>query len=140
MLILKRHLADEIISHCEKEFPNEACGILAGKNGRVSGERSRTVERVYEMANADASPSTFLMEPKEQLKVMKEIRNSGIEMIGIYHSHVASQAYPSIHDVKLALYPEVSYAIISLEDRKAPVIRSFKIQEGNIEEEDVRIE
>ena len=120
------------MSHSGKELPNEACGIMAGKDGKVI--------KVYAMANADASPSTFLMEPKEQLKVMKEMRNSGVQMIGIYHSHVASQAYPSAHDVELALYPEVSYAIISLEDKKPPVIRSFKIQEGNIKEEEVRIE
>lgn len=131
MLILRKKFLDKIIAQSAKEFPNEACGILAGRDDKV--------ERVYEMANADASPSTFLMEPKEQLKVMKEMRDSGIEMIGIYHSHVASHAYPSAHDVELALYPEASYAIISLENKKNPVIRSFKIQEGNIREEDVRI-
>lgn len=139
MLILKKELFDQIVSQSRKEFPNEACGILAGKDRKVNGERSRTVEKVYEMSNTDASPSTFFMEAKEQLKVMKEIRNSGIQMIGIYHSHVASQAYPSAHDVELAFYPEVSYAIISLEDKKNPVIKSFKIQEGNIKEEEVRI-
>ena len=132
MLILKRKFLDKIIAQARKEFPNEACGILAGKDGKV--------KRVYEMRNTDASPSTFLMEPKEQLKAMKEIRNSGIEMIGIYHSHVASRAYPSAHDVELALYPEVSCAIISLEDNKNPVVKSFKIQEGEIKEEEVRVE
>src|SRR3989338_1813764 len=132
MLILKKKFLDKIIAQARKELPNEACGILAGRDDKV--------ERVYEMANADASPSTFLMEPKEQLKVMKDMRNSGIGMIGIYHSHVASQAYPSAHDVELALYPEVSCVIISLEDKKTPVIRSFKIQEGNIREENMRIE
>ncbi len=132
MLILKKELFDQIVSQSRKEFPNEACGILAGKDGKV--------EKVYAMNNTDASPSTFFMEAKEQLKVMKEIRNSGIQMIGIYHSHVASKAYPSSHDVELAFYPEVSYAIISLEDKKNPVIKSFKIQEGNIKEEEVRTE
>lgn len=131
MLILKKKFLDKIIDQGIRELPNEACGLLAGRDGRV--------ERVYEMKNTDASPSTFLMEPEEQLKVMKEIRNSGIQMIGIYHSHVASQAYPSAHDVELAFYPEASYAIISLESKKNPVIRSFRIQEGKINEEDVRI-
>lgn len=132
MLTVKKKFLKKIIVHSRKEFPNEACGILAGKDGKV--------EKVYGMKNSDASPSTFFMEPEEQLKVMKEIRNSGIQMIGIYHSHVASPAYPSSHDVELALYPEVSYIIISLEDKKNPVIRSFKIQEGKITEEDMRIE
>jgi len=132
MLILKKKFLDKIIAQSRKEFPNEACGILAGKDGKV--------EKVYEMSNVDTSPSTFFMEAKEQLKVMKEIRNSGIQMIGIYHSHVASQAYPSAHDVKLAFYPEVSYAIISFKDKKNPVIKAFKIQEENIREEEVRIQ
>lgn len=131
MLILKKELFDWIISQSMKEFPNEACGILAGKDGKV--------EKVYAMNNTDTSPSTFFMDPKEQFKVMKEIHNSGLEMIGIYHSHVASHAYPSAHDVELAFYPEVSYAIISFEDKKNPVIKSFKIQKGNIKEEEVRI-
>jgi len=132
MLILKKKFLDKIIAQARKEFPNEACGILAGKDGKV--------EKVYEMSNTDTSPSTFFMEAKEQLKVMKEIRNSGIQMIGIYHSHAASRAYPSAHDVELAFYPEVSYAIISLEDKKNPVIKAFKIQEENIREEEVRIQ
>ena len=132
MLILKKKFLDKIIAQARSGFPNESCGILAGKDGKV--------EKVYEMSNTDASPSTFFMEAKEQLKVMKEIRNSGIQMIGIYHSHVASQAYPSAHDVELAFYPEVSYAIISLQDNKNPVARSFKIQKGKIKEEEVRIE
>jgi proteasome lid subunit RPN8/RPN11 len=70
---------------------------------------------------------------------MKEIRNNSEEMLGIYHSHVASEAYPSSHDVELALYPEVSYVIISIKDKKNPSIRSFKIIEGKITEEELKI-
>ena len=132
MLILKKELFKEITEHASCEFPNEACGILSGSQGRV--------EKVYEMTNLDKCPSTFFMEPKEQLKVMKEIRNKGEEMLGIYHSHVASEAYPSSHDVELALYPEASYVIISIKDKKNPSIRSFKIVEGEIAEEELKIE
>jgi proteasome lid subunit RPN8/RPN11 len=131
MLILKKEFLEQIIEQSKKEFPNEACGILAGKEGKV--------EKVYEMSNIDKSPSTFFMDAKEQLKVIKEIRNSGLEMIGIYHSHVASDAYPSTHDVELAYYPEVSYVIVSLRNKGNPRIRSFRIIEGNIEEEELKI-
>ena len=131
MLILKKELFDQIVLQSRKEFPNEACGILAGKDGKV--------EKVYEMSNTDASPSTFFMDAKAQLKVMKEIRNSGIQMIGIYHSHVASQAYPSEKDVELAFYPESSYVIISLKERDNPNIRSFNIKGNNIREEEIII-
>ena len=127
MLILGKDLLEKMLQQIREEFPNEACGILAGREGRA--------RKVYEMNNTDASPSTFFMEAKEQLKVMKEIRNSGIQMIGIYHSHVASQAYPSVHDVELAFYPEASYVIVSLADKNKPAVRSFKIVEGKITEE-----
>lgn len=131
MLILKKEFLDRIISQSKKEFPNEACGILAGKEGKV--------EKVYAMTNTDKSPSTYFMDAKEQFKVMKEMRDLGSEMLGIYHSHVASQAYPSSHDVELAFYPEASYIIVSLKDKDNPEIRSFKIKEGKITEEEVRI-
>lgn len=131
MIILKKEFLDGIIAQSKRELPNEACGILAGKDGKV--------EKVYEMTNTDKNPATFFMEPKEQLKVMKEIRNSRLKMLGIYHSHVASQAYPSAHDVELAFYPEVSYVIVSLKDKDNPEVRSFKIEEGKINEEEVKI-
>jgi len=148
MIYIARNLLKQMIEHSQRGFPNEACGILAGKVGNVdtstslsvNGERSRTVEKVYEMINTEKSPSTFFMEPKEQLKVMKEIRSLGLEMIGIYHSHVASLAYPSAHDIEMAFYPEVSYVIISIKDQDHPIIRSFRIEEGKITEEEVRIE
>ena len=127
MLILQKELLSGIISHCRKEFPNEACGILAGKDGEA--------KKVFRMINVDKSPSTYFMDAKEQLLVTKEIRNSELEMVGIYHSHVASPAYPSGHDVEMAFYPEVSYVIVSLEDKSKPAVRSFKIIEGKISEE-----
>ena len=131
MKIDKVHLS-EMIQHCQKDYPNEACGILAGRAGKV--------EKVYQMINTDKSASTFFMDPKEQLKVMKEIRNQGLEMVGIYHSHLETEAYPSAHDVELAFYPEVSYVIVSINDKNNPSIRSFKIMEGEISEEEVKIE
>ena len=127
MLTLRKDLLEKILKQFKEESPNEACGILAGKNGRV--------EKVYAMANIDRSPATYFMDPKEQLLVMKEMRNAGLEMVGIYHSHVASPAYPSGHDVEMAFDPETSYVIVSLKDKDNPSVRSFKIKEGKIIEE-----
>ena len=132
MISIKENLLEQIIEHSKREFPNEACGILAGRGGKV--------EKVYQMANADKSPATFFMDAKEQLKVMKDMRAQGLEMVGIYHSHVASLAYPSSHDVELAFYPEASYVIVSLKNQENPSVRSFKIKEGRITEEAVEIE
>lgn len=131
MLILPKDARDKITNQCIKEFPNEACGILAGKDGKA--------EKVYEMANTDKTAATFFMDAKEQLKAMKDIRTLGLEMVGIYHSHVASPAYPSSHDVEMAFYPEASYVIVSLKDKTNPEVKSFKIKEGKIEEEEVKI-
>lgn len=132
MIYIGQNLIKQIIEHSRKEFPNEACGILAGKETKV--------EKVYAMTNVEKSPSTYFMDAKEQFKVMKEIRNLGLEMVGIYHSHIESQAYPSAHDVEMAFYPEISYVILSIKDKANPVIRSFKIKEGKITEEEVKIE
>ena len=132
MLFLKKEFLGQIIAQSKKEFPNECCGILAGK-----GER---VEKVYEMMNAQKSPQVYFMSSKEQLKVMKEIRNLGLEMAGIYHSHVASPARPSAHDIEMAFYPEASYVIVSLADKDNPSARSFKIKEGKVTEEELKIE
>lgn len=131
MLIIKKELLKRITEHAFREFPNEACGILAGNQERVN--------KVYEMVNVEKSPATFFMDAQQQLMVMKQIRNDGQEMIGIYHSHVASPAYPSAHDVELAFYPDTSYVIVSIKDKNNPSIRSFKIVEGKITEEELEI-
>lgn len=130
MLYLDKKQLGELVEHSRSQFPEEVCGILAGR-----GER---VEKVYQMTNKDKSPESFFMEPEEQFKIMKEIRNSGLDFIGIYHSHPETEAHPSAHDVELVYYPDVSYVIISLKNKNSPEVRSFKIKEGKIEEEDVK--
>lgn len=131
MLILKRQQLEQLFQHSQKELPNEACGILAGRDG--------IVERVYEMTNVEPSPENFFMDAREQFKVMKEMRSLGLEMLAIYHSHVVSAAFPSSHDVGLALYPDASYVVVSLKDKAAPHARSFKIKDGKIEEEELKV-
>lgn len=130
MIYIAKNLIKQMIEHSRKEFPNEACGILSGASG--------TINKVYEMVNTEKSPETFFMDPKEQLKVIKDIRKRGTEMLGIYHSHAASAAYPSSRDIELALYPDVSYIIVSLQHKKNPSVRSFKITEGRIAEEELK--
>ena len=105
---------ERILKHCRDEYPNEACGILAGHNG--------TVEKIYLMKNAEPSPSFYIMEPQEQFRVMKEMRQAGLNLVGIYHSHTGSQAYPSATDVSLAYYPEAVYLIAAPE---LPSIRNL---------------
>ena len=119
-----------MIEHAKAGYPNEACGILAGSTAGSAGE-------FFPMKNLDLSSISYFMDPKEQLVIFKKMREMGIEMTGIFHSHVASAAAPSQKDVRLAFYPEVSYLIVSLSDRQKPILRSFKIKDEKATEEEM---
>jgi proteasome lid subunit RPN8/RPN11 len=139
MLVIRKNDLQQIYTHCDREFPNEACGMLAGKQGRV--------ETIYPMTNARPSPSYYEMEPAEQFRVLREIRDMGLDVIGIYHSHTGSPAYPSGTDVKMAYFPETLYPnfpeavylIVSLMDRKQPEARGFTIAGGTVTEVPVTV-
>jgi len=91
------------------------------------------------MRNADASPVSYRLEPKEQLRVFQEIDDEGLDLLGIFHTHTHSEAFPSETDRKQAFYPEASYLIMSLANREAPVLRAFRILDGEVSEEEVRV-
>ena len=137
MLQLPRTCYHDILAHCRQVYPKEACGLLAGPasaEDAVSG-----VAQVYPMTNTEDSPIGYAMDPKEQLMVDKQMRRRGQRMIGIYHSHTATEAYPSPVDVRLALSPDISYALVSLKDQAAPVFKSYRIDGVRIEPEAVTI-
>jgi len=96
--------------------------------------------QVYPMRNVEDSPIGYSMDPKEQLAVEKQMRQRGQRMIGIFHSHTATEAYPSSVDVRLAISPEISYVLVSLQDRGRPVFKSYRIDGTTITEEPIRIE
>ena len=131
MLSVSQRLYEEIIAHCRREYPKEACGILAGQTGVVT--------QVYPMTNVEASPIGYSMDPKEQLRVDKQMRALGQRMAGIYHSHTASAAYPSSVDVSLAISSDVSYVLVSLKDRDHPDVKSYRIDGATITEEPVQV-
>ena len=91
------------------------------------------------MTNSDASNEHFTMEPREQFRVVKELRAQGITMLAVYHSHPESPARPSEEDIRLALTPGISHVIVSLQDAARPVLRSFKISDGVVTPEEVVI-
>jgi proteasome lid subunit RPN8/RPN11 len=123
---LPRAFADAIIEQALREHPNEACGLLAG--------RGEEATRIFPMTNAERSPVIYRMEPAEQLRVFNEMESEGLELVGIYHSHTRSPAYPSSTDVQLAYYPEATYLIVSLRDQDNPDLRGFRITDGKVEE------
>ena len=129
MKISKRELL-LIKKHAEFETPNECCGILGGKNNQV--------KNVYQIDNVVGSPTRYLMDPEQQLKATLDLEDKGLEIIGFYHSHTNSEAYPSSTDVRLAVqsgWLDILYVLISVKDSE---IKAFKIEpSGEIIEQDV---
>lgn len=130
-LHLPKKFLDEVIAHAREEAPNECCGILAGKEGRVA--------HVYRAANALRSPIRYNMEPKDEFRILQDMDEKGWELLAIYHSHTHTQAYPSPTDVKLAYWPDALYLIVSLENPQQPVVRAFHIIQGQIDEEGIEV-
>ena len=124
MLLITQNVLDDLVSHAQEGFPLEVCGILGGTDESVSA--------MYRMTNTDASNEHFMMDPKEQFAVVKDLRSKGLSMLAIYHSHPESPARPSEEDIKLALTPGVSHVIISLADALQPVVKSYKIDQGEV--------
>lgn len=131
MLELDRVTLDDMVEHGLAAFPNEACGVLAGKEGRPV--------KFFPMTNQDASPVSYRLDPKEQLRVFDEIEDEGWDLVAIFHTHTHSEAYPSETDLRQAFYPEAVYLVMSLSDRSNPVLRGFRIDEGSLEEEELQI-
>jgi len=131
MLHIREGCYQFMIQDALRRLPNEACGLLSG--------RKNLAESFFAMKNTEESPASYLMDPKEQFHVMKHIRERNEEMLAIYHSHVASPAYPSSKDVQLAFYPDVYYVLISLQDRSHPVVKAYRIQEGKVREEPFKV-
>ncbi len=132
MVALAKRFAEEIVDHARTEAPNECCGLLAGQDG--------TVLELYRCDSTEKSPYRYYVDPKDQIRIMREIDKKGWDLIGIYHSHTHTEAYPSKTDVELAFFPEALYFIVSLEKPEAPVIRAFRIVDRGITEEEVVVQ
>jgi proteasome lid subunit RPN8/RPN11 len=125
-------LVDEILAHAREDAPNECCGMIGGVDGEA-----RTI---YRAANAEASPLRYSIDASEQFRLMKTIEEAGEELVGIYHSHTKSAAYPSQTDVNLAGWPDAVYLIASLADAEAPDVRGFWIRDGKISDAELVVE
>jgi [CysO sulfur-carrier protein]-S-L-cysteine hydrolase len=121
----------EIVEQALREFPNEACGLIAAEAGAPL--------KVYAMKNANASSATYRFDAQEQFQVFDELDERGWDIWAIYHSHTHTEAYPSETDIKLAFYPDARYVLLSVANREDPVIRSFFIRDGKVTEEELTI-
>lgn len=134
MLEIRRDLVDSIIAHARRDHPDEACGIVAGPIG------SDRPERFIPMANAERSTTFYRFDSMEQLKVWREMDDRDEEPVVIYHSHTSTEAYPSRTDIAYASEPNAHYLLVSTRDELGePDVRSYRIVDGEVTEEEVRI-
>jgi proteasome lid subunit RPN8/RPN11 len=122
---------DTVLAHCFDGFPDEACGLIAGPfaDGSPTGE----VGQVYPCRNADASARTYTVDSKDLLGAMRDADDHGHDIIGVWHSHTHTDAYPSATDVRQAVDPAWCYVIVSLKTGE-PVLRGYYIRDGAISE------
>jgi len=137
MLTILRSLHDQIVAHSRADHPDEACGVVAGPAG------SGRPERFIPMLNAARSPTFYEFDSGDLLKLYRDMDDHDEEPVVVYHSHTATEAYPSRTDVSYASEPEAHYVLVSTADcgnGEGPFqFRSFRIVDGVITEEDVRI-
>ena len=129
MLTLDRSYVDEMIAHAREDVPNECCGIIAADDG--------TATKLYRAVNAEASPYRYNVDPKDLLRIYRDLDDRGWDVMVIYHSHTHTEAYPSPTDTRLAAWPDAYYVIVSLEDEANPVVRAFRITDGEVAEEEL---
>lgn len=134
VLEIRRDLVDAVIAHARRDHPDEACGIVAGPIG------SDRPERFIPMANAERSTTFYRFDSMEQLKVWREMDDRDEEPVVIYHSHTSTEAYPSRTDIAYASEPNAHYLLVSTRDElDEPEVRSYRIVDGEVTEEEVRI-
>ncbi len=134
MISVPSNFVDEMIEHAVQENPNECCGILAGKDGLISA--------LYRVRNSTPSPYRYVMDPKDQMDVMKESDELGLDLMAFYHSHTHSPAYPSETDTRMAVesgWVDFCYVLVSLE-KQEPEVRFYMVDaKGDISNEEFEI-
>ncbi len=132
MIRIPQAIYDEMVVHARECLPDEACGFLVGSKDVVSSFRA--------MRNTEASPTSYAMDPKTQIRIFREIDMAKLELIGIFHSHPVSLAEPSPKDRAMAFYPEVSYLILSLKNPDKPKLKAFRIIDERQAVEEICVE
>jgi len=133
MLTIAPGLRAKIVAHARADHPDEACGVIAGPAG------SDRPERFIPMLNAERSPTFYRFDSMEQFRVWREMDERGEEPVVIFHSHTATEAYPSRTDASYASEPGAHYVVVSTRDPDEAEFRSFRIVDGTMTEEEVRI-
>ncbi|AMO62676.1 mov34/MPN/PAD-1 [Mycolicibacterium phlei] len=131
--MIRADLVDAMVAHAREDHPDEACGVIAGPEG------SDRPERFIRMLNAERSPTFYRFDSMEQLRVWREMDDNDEVPVVIYHSHTATEAYPSRTDISLAQEPDAHYVLVSTRDPEQHELRSYRIVDGVVTEEPVQI-
>ncbi|MGA8211882.1 MAG: M67 family metallopeptidase [Nocardioidaceae bacterium] len=137
MLRIEQETYDAIVAHARRDHPDEACGVVAGPEG------SDRPTRFVPMVNAAGSPTFYEFDPTDLLRLYRDMDDRGEEPVVIYHSHTATEAYPSRTDIGLAQEPNAHYVLVSTREHGnsegAVEFRSYRIVDGQVSEEEVEI-
>jgi proteasome lid subunit RPN8/RPN11 len=133
VLNLDAGILEAIVAHARRDHPDEACGVVAGLTASDLGTRHIPME------NAARSMTFYEFDSREYLRVWREMEDRDEEPVVIYHSHTATEAYPSRTDISFAGWPEAHYLLVSTRNPEVTEIRSFRIVDGTVTEEPVRL-
>jgi len=131
LVVITRQILEGIIRHAREEAPLECCGLLMGASETITHQRR--------MVNMLRSQNRYSMDPRALFEFFRDLRSLQIRHLGIYHSHPASEAYPSKTDVDESYYPDCTYFIVSLKDVQSPSIRAFDLAHGSIQEKELQV-
>jgi [CysO sulfur-carrier protein]-S-L-cysteine hydrolase len=133
VLTIRRDLVEAMVAHARADHPDEACGVIAGPEG------SDRPERFIAMDNAERSPTFYRFDSGEQLRVWRRMEKADEAPIVVYHSHTATEAYPSRTDISYASEPDAHYVLVSTRDPDYHELRSYRIVDGVVAEETVTV-
>lgn len=133
VLTIRADLVDAMVAHARADHPDEACGLIAGPEG------SDRPERFIQMINAERSPTFYQFDSMEQLRVHREMEAADEVPVVIYHSHTATEPYPSRTDISIAAEPDAHYVLIGTRDPEQHEVRSYRIIDGVVTEEPVTV-
>jgi [CysO sulfur-carrier protein]-S-L-cysteine hydrolase len=133
VLSIDRTIHDQIVAHARRDHPDEACGVVAGPEG------SDRPTRFVPMLNAARSPTFYEFDSADLLQLYKQMAANDEEPVVVYHSHTATEAYPSRTDISYASEPNAHYVLVSTRSDDETEFRSFRIVDGEVTEEPVEV-
>lgn len=133
MIVVPSQILEAMLVHADNCHPEESCGLLAS-------DGSGRLRMAYPLTNELRSSTNYTIAPKEHFRALRHAEANGWQITGVFHSHPHTRAYPSPTDVRLAPDPAWLYVVVGMEARDTPIVRGFRIMDGQIQEETLQFE